>query len=79
MNLKFWEKKGEDAGKAIVTIPKTKAGSSYLTYLSSDEISPDKLNALMKKFKSAYEQVPIIYSMINVQADQVVQEFYFRT
>jgi len=41
------------------------------------EEGDDERVELNKKFKRAYEKVPLITAIIDVHADQVVQEFYF--
>lgn len=62
----------QESGKAYVTVPK-KEGAVY----GLDNESEDARRKLLKKFKRAYERVPLINSIIDVQTDQAVQEFYF--
>jgi len=60
----FWSK---ESGNAFVSIPKSKE-SKILTEDPEDDI--DKRMEWMKKLKRAYQRVPLITAIVDVQADQ---------
>jgi len=63
-----------EGGKALVQVPKARA-SSLLSLDPEDNIS--ERVAKFQKLKRAYERVPLITAIIDVQADQAVQNFFF--
>jgi len=69
----FTRKKNvREAGIAIVK----KSGRGAIA-LSGEEDNSDKRSTQFKIYKEAYERVPLITAIIDVQADQAVQEYYF--
>ena len=69
----FTKKKNvHEAGVAIV-----KKGGYGAVALSGEEDDSDKRSTQFKIYKEAYERVPLITAIIDVQADQAVQEYYF--
>ena len=63
-----------EGGKALVKMSK-RITSSLLS--ENDDTSPTVRTAEFKSYKRAYERVPLVTAIIDVQADQAVQEFYF--
>ena len=59
----------KDKGNAYVTIP-TSLGLSEEDDLNRED--------QMKMYRSFYDNVPLMNAIINVQADQVTQEFFFK-
>jgi len=63
-----------EGGKALVQVPKSKA-SSLLSMDPEDNVS-ERVEKF-QKLRRSYERVPLITAIIDVQADQTVQNFYF--
>lgn len=61
-----------EAGKALV---QTSRGPSSMILDSEDNLSQREKK--FKKFKRAYERVPLITAIIDVQADSAIQNFFF--
>ena len=60
-----------EGGKALVRL------SSKNSFGLTGEDDNDKREAKYKIYKAAYEKVPLVTAIIDVQADQTVQEFFF--
>lgn len=65
----------KESGNAFVQLGK----ANRVALLNEDEIVDDyqKRAALYQRFKRAYERIPLITAIVDVQADQTVQNFYF--
>jgi hypothetical protein len=61
-------RKKKDAGVAVVSVP-----SKHNSIENESMTRSDKMNW----FLEAYKSVPLVSAIINVQSDQVVQDFYF--
>jgi len=61
-----------EAGQAIVA----KGGSSFSTVLE-DDVNEDQRVEEFKVYERAYLRVPLIHTIIDVTANQVVQDFFF--
>jgi hypothetical protein len=59
-----------EGGKSLVSKNTVKQDSVW------DTENPDRV-ALYKDYKTAYDNIPMITSIIDVHADQIVQDFYF--
>jgi len=59
-----------EGGKALVARSDSSAVAAF------DTQDPDRIS-LYKDFKKAYENIPLVTAIIDVHADQVVQDFFF--
>jgi hypothetical protein len=62
-----------EAGAALVRT----RGSNSLSISDEDGFDQDERVSQFKAYKRAYEKIPLITAIVDVQADQIVQEFYY--